>query len=206
MIPQPTVDLILDAEGLDQPGRWPGGGSGVTLGHGYDLGFYSAEEFERDWSAHLTSDQIARLRLALGKTGANAQRLAPEFRDIKVSPAAAREVFERATLPKFAGQTLRAFPGVNLLPPLVFGALVSIVFNRGPGMTGDRRREMREIRDATVAFSGRSVADGPGAQPALLKLIAASIRSMRRLWTGQGLDGLLRRREAEARLVETALA
>src|SRR5581483_9816573 len=32
MIPQPAIDLILSDEGLDQPGKWPGGESGITIG------------------------------------------------------------------------------------------------------------------------------------------------------------------------------
>jgi hypothetical protein len=36
--------------------------------------------------------------------------------------------------------------------------------------------------------------------------IAAELRSMQRLWVGKGVDGLLRRREAEAALVESCIA
>jgi GH24 family phage-related lysozyme (muramidase) len=55
----------------------------------------------------------------------------------------------------------------------------------------DRRREMRAIRDA--------VADED------LQEIADQLRSMKRLWEGKNLDGLLTRREAEAQLVESAI-
>lgn len=205
MIPQEAIDLILESEGLDQPSRWPGGGSGITLGHGYDLGFYSAEEFERDWSPHLSPEQIARLKTALGKTGANARAIAPRFRDIRISETAAREVFARATLPKFEAQTRRAFLGVELLPALVLGVLTSLVFNRGPGMTGERRREMFAIRAAIEGWSQRAPSTREAALRPLLLIIAAQIRAMKRLWIGQGLDGLLRRRDAEARLIESAI-
>jgi GH24 family phage-related lysozyme (muramidase) len=56
----------------------------------------------------------------------------------------------------------------------------------------DRRREMRAIRDA--------VARGDLAE------IAAELRSMKRLWQGRGLGGLVARREEEAQLVESAIA
>jgi GH24 family phage-related lysozyme (muramidase) len=36
--------------------------------------------------------------------------------------------------------------------------------------------------------------------------IAAQLRSMKRLWEGQGLGGLIARREEEAQLVESAVA
>ena len=77
------------------------------------------------------------------------------------------------------------------MPPDAQGALVSLVFNRGPGMDGDRRREMRAVRDAVARKD--------------LREIAGQIRAMKRLWEGQGLDGLLRRRDAEADLVESAI-
>ena len=34
-------------------------------------------------------------------------------------------------------------------------------------------------------------------------LIAKELRKMKRIWQGKGLDGLLTRREAEAKLVES---
>jgi GH24 family phage-related lysozyme (muramidase) len=58
-------------------------------------------------------------------------------------------------------------------------------------MNGDSRREMRAVRDA--------VANGD------LQEIANQLRSMKRIWEGKGLDGLLRRRDAEADLVESAI-
>jgi GH24 family phage-related lysozyme (muramidase) len=38
------------------------------------------------------------------------------------------------------------------------------------------------------------------------KKIAEQIRSMKRLWIGKNLDGLLTRREKEAKMVEEGLA
>jgi GH24 family phage-related lysozyme (muramidase) len=38
-----------------------------------------------------------------------------------------------------------------------------------------------------------------------LRAIAKFLRIMKRLWQGQGMGGLLRRREAEAQLVESAI-
>jgi GH24 family phage-related lysozyme (muramidase) len=39
----------------------------------------------------------------------------------------------------------------------------------------------------------------------ILQQIADEIRSMKRLWEGKGLAGLLRRRDAEAALVESCI-
>jgi GH24 family phage-related lysozyme (muramidase) len=183
--------LILEAEGLDQPGEWPGGGSGITLGIGYDLGYVTAEQFEQDWSKHLTAEQVKRLKTVIGLTGGSAKMRAPQFRDIKVTRAQGEEVFKERTLPLHSGRTEKAFPGVDQLPADAQGALVSLVFNRGPGMEGDRRKEMRAVRDAVARKDLQEIAD--------------QIRAMKRLWVGQDLDGLLRRRDAEADLVESTI-
>jgi len=183
--------LILSAEGLDQPGKWPGGGSGITIGIGYDLGFVTTEQFEEDWGEHLTDDQIERLKTVIGLKGGSAQMRAPQFTDITIKREDAEAVFKERTLPLHSQRTEEAFPGVDELPPDAQGALVSLVFNRGPGMDGDRRREMRAVRDAVANQD--------------LQEIANQIRAMKRLWEGKGLDGLLKRRDAEADLVESAI-
>jgi GH24 family phage-related lysozyme (muramidase) len=183
--------LILSAEGLDQPGKWPGGGSGITIGIGYDLGFVTTEQFEEDWGEHLTDDQIERLKTVIGLKGGSAQMRAPQFTDITIKREDAEAVFKERTLPLHSQRTEEAFPGVDELPPDAQGALVSLVFNRGPGMDGDRRREMRAVRDAVANQDLQEIAD--------------QIRAMKRLWEGKGLDGLLKRRDAEADLVESAI-
>ncbi len=83
------------------------------------------------------------------------------------------------------------FPGIAELPPDAQGALVSLVFNRGTSMEGDRRAEMRAIRDAVPSSDLQEIAD--------------QLRSMKRLWINKGLDGLLRRREEEAKLIESCI-
>jgi GH24 family phage-related lysozyme (muramidase) len=186
-----ALKLILEAEGLDQPGKWPGGGSGITLGIGYDLGYVTVEQFEQDWGKILSADQMTRLKTVIGLKGGAAQMRAPQFRDIKVTRAQAEKVFKKRTLPLHSARTEQAFPGVDQLPPDAQGALVSLVFNRGPGMDGERRKEMRAVRDAVAKKD--------------LGEIARQIRAMKRIWEGQGLDGLLRRRDAEADLVESTI-
>jgi GH24 family phage-related lysozyme (muramidase) len=190
--------MILDHEGLSQPSQWPGGQSGITLGHGYDLGHQTAARLREDWERHLGADVVRRLEAATGKSGASAKALAPRFRNIRVTREAAGEVFAERTLPRYIAMTERVLPGVEILPDDARGALVSLIYNRGGGMKdkpGDRlerRREMRAVRDA--------VARGDLAE------IAAQLRAMKRLWEGRGLDGLLQRREDEARLVEMCIA
>jgi hypothetical protein len=57
---------ILDAEGLDQPGKWPGGASGVTIGIGYALGYVTEDQFESDWASYFTVAHEERLKTCIG--------------------------------------------------------------------------------------------------------------------------------------------
>jgi GH24 family phage-related lysozyme (muramidase) len=197
-VPDEALALILDAEGLDQPSKWPGGSSGITIGVGYDLGFVTEDQFEEDWSPFLSGDDIDRLKDVIGLSGDKASHRASEFGDIKIKRPDAEQVFKERTLPLYSQRTENALPGVDQLPAAAQGALVSLVFNRGGGMKDDpsrpgdeTRREMRAIRDAVAAGDLQEIAD--------------QLRSMKRLWEGKGLDGLLKRRDAEADLVESAI-
>ena len=189
-------DLIFKFEDLDQPGEWPGGESGITIGIGYDLGFATAKQFRDDWSDCLSAGDCDTLAGVLGLTGQKAKALAPSLKKILIQRADAEKVFMQRSVPAAQKQTETAFPGVDKLPPDAQGALVSLIYNRGPRMT-DRdpqlqdRREMRAIRDAVVKGD--------------LKEIAAQLRSMKRLWEGKGMGGLLKRRDAEADLVESCI-
>jgi GH24 family phage-related lysozyme (muramidase) len=203
-IPKAAIDLILEAEGIDQPGRWPGGGSGITLGYGCDIG---ADPVSLNfWKGILTEDQMARLAMAKGKTGRAAAQIQTRFSDIKVTREQAMAVFLQQSLPREIRLTMQAFPGSDRLPDAAFGSLVSLVYNRGTEMDGERRREMRAIRDAIV--NSAKLDEGEPAQVRmnnLLRFIAGQFREMKRLWKRMGLDGLLTRREAEAKLVESAI-
>jgi GH24 family phage-related lysozyme (muramidase) len=189
-------DLIFKFEDLDQPSEWPGGESGITIGIGYDLGFATADQFRGDWGDCLPAEHCDTLCGVLGLTGQKAKARAAELKAIRIDRTAAEKVFMERSVPDAQKQTEAAFPGVDKLPPDAQGALVSLIYNRGPRMT-DRdpktqdRREMRAIREA--------VRQGD------LQGIAAQLRSMKRLWEGKKMGGLLKRRDAEADLVESCL-
>lgn len=195
-----ALQLILDVEVgggqsyyercLARP-SWPGGQSGVTIGIGYDLGYTPEARFLADWPGGFNSSERRRLCAVIGRKGEIAKEFISGLADIWIPWAAARAVFVDCTIPFWVEETIKAFPGAENLPADAFGALVSLVFNRGPSMTGERRTEMRWIRTAVAQD------DLPG--------IAKSLRAMKRLWVGKGLDGLLARREAEAKLVEGAV-
>lgn len=172
---------------------WPGGASGVTIGVGYDLGYTPGARFLADWH-HLPVDQRNRLAEMIGIKGERARVAVRRVRDIVIPWHSAFAVFEARTIPYWIEQTLKAFPGADKLPPDAFGALVSLVFNRGPATKGKNREEMAVIE--------KVLADG--VQAGDCEKIAKAIESMCRIWKGRGLDGLLRRRRAEAAMVRHA--
>ena len=86
---------------------------------------------------------------------------------------------------------------MDVFPGVVQGALLSLVFNRGTSLEGGRREEMRRIRDLLASNSPKRET---------LEAVAAQLRQMKSIWAGKGLDGLVIRREKEARWVESAIA
>ena len=181
-------ELLLSHEGFSQPSEWPGGQSGVTIGIGYDLGQCSADQFKQEWGDLLDAATIERLCRTIGLSGDDAKAAAKQLGDVKIPIAAGQKVFFERSVPRYQERTAKAFPGLEKLPADAQGALVSLVYNRGTSFKGDSRREMRAIRDLVPQCD--------------LKNIAAQIRSMKRLWEGKGLSGLIRRREDEAALIE----
>ena len=177
-----ALDLILEYEVgggrayyekyLSGP-TWPGGASGMTLAIGIDCGYYTATELGKIFS-FLPAKQY---------TSSNKND------GIRVTWDQAVSIFNTYTWPKFASLTDKAFPGADQLCDNAYGALVSLVFNRGSSLSGSSRSEMRTIRELVPKKDYKGIAE--------------ELRSMKRIWEGKGLDGLLARREAEAKLVET---
>ncbi|MBE9120361.1 peptidoglycan-binding protein [Tychonema sp. LEGE 07199] len=175
-------------EKLLQRPTWPEGASGITIGIGYDLGYNSLEVFNQDWHKLGDADR-KRLSNCCGLKGESAKSRLASVRDILISWELAWEVFNIVTIPKFYNFTKEAFPGFEELPADVQGGLVSLVFNRGTSMEGNRRREMRAIRDLVRKKD--------------VKGIAEQIREMKRIWVGTSIaTGINRRRDAEAALIE----
>lgn len=169
---------------------YPGGESGVTIGIGYDMGYNNAAQFATDWKAILPASDYDRLAPHLGKKGSSAKAAIPSVKDISVPWESAEVVFKSNTLPRFIKETIRAFPGSDKLHEDAFGALVSLVFNRGGSTSGSSRAEMLNIKNAIASNKGD-----------IYNYIADQIIAMKRLWVGKGLDGLLTRRNKEAEMV-----
>lgn len=179
---------------LSRP-TWPGFSSGVTIGIGVDLGYDS--DILDSLCCELSESQVTRLQKAVGVKGQRAKAVAQGLRDITISWEFAAEYFERVTLPKYIAQTLQAFPNSENLPDDAFGALVSLVFNRGPLINNtDRRREMANIRKL-LAESDENIS------ASTIRAIAAQVKGMSRLWpdNSSSTGDLHDRRLKEAKLI-----
>lgn len=169
---------------------WPKGASGPTIGIGIDCAYYSKEELSKIFS-FMQEDKLKLIQEASGKKGEAGKEYTKVLREagIELEWNKAFEIFITTTWSKFANLTEKTFYGVDQLHDDTYGALTSLIFNRGSSLTGDSRLEMRNIR---VLVPKKNY-----------KQIAEEIRKMKRLWEGKGMDGLLERREAEAKLVES---
>jgi len=206
MLNKKSLDLILEFEVgggenyynkfLKNP-TWPEGQSGVTIGVGYDLGYVNKSEFSEDWK-DLPKEIFDRLYKVVGIKGYNAKNLVRGLKDISIPWDLALKVFNNKTVSKFWNLTKETFPNFDNLPEDAKGGLVSLVFNRGNALEGDRRREMKLIRDAmaiTSTFDQKA-----------LTFIANQIRNMKRIWIGGSIEkGMSRRRDAEAKIIEESL-
>lgn len=168
---------------------WPGGASGLTWGLGYDGGHQPEHIIERDWASH---PHAQRLGDSAGVTGTAAKALVPQYRDVIVKWALATEVFDSSSAPRYMRLARQAYgPGFDRAPMPVRCALSSETYNRGPGMTGDRRKERREIRDVCLS-----------ADPVDVACVAQQLEASCRVWANdnQNGKGLCSRRQDEARV------
>lgn len=171
---------------------WPGGGSGVTIGIGYDVG-YAKGHLVNDWTGKIPTAMIDALKPVVGVTGSSAAKLARQLEGVVDIPfEAAMSVFKDTDVPRWVKTVQDALPNCNLLEKDCLGALVSLTYNRGPSFSrsGARYAEMRDIK---MHMKNRE-----------FRLIPDDIRHMKRLWPT--MPGLQTRREKEAQLFEQGLA
>ena len=173
----------------DKHPEWPGAESGVTIGVGWDLGQTPASETSRAWSPHLNAATLALLVSVSGHKGQAAKEVLKHVRHLVIPWTSAHSVFENVTLPTWYMRTLRIYPQMVDLHGDCAAALVSLCFNRGTSLTGERRREMCNIQ--ALLRTGN------------LKEIPKQFREMKRLWPT--LEGLRRRRVQEGDLFEGGL-
>ena len=160
--------------------------SGVTVGMGYDCGHMSAATIRKDWSSVIPMRMV---NLLAGVAGFKKQRAVdslPGLREVVIPAEAALQVFYNNTIYKFSKQAYSIYPNLPNIHPVEQSVIVGLVYNRGMGLDGDRRKEMRQL---VTDIKNDNDAD-----------MAATIRRMSRLWPD--VLGLRRRRELEAALVE----
>ena len=201
MISKKSIDLIIQFEigGRSyydkalQKVTWPGGASGATVGIGYDLGYNTEKQFLLDWSPGLNLNFVNALKPLCGLKGEKVKGMIKgEILNVRIPYNIAYDVFVRSSVPRFYKAALTIYPDMIHLNDDTQGALVSMVFNRGTSLVGDRRKEMKAI----VELVKKQDYEG----------IAEEIEKSKRLWEGVGLDGLVIRREAEADLIRDSIA
>lgn len=163
---------------------WPTTNSGITIGIGYDLQFANEEKLRADWSDVLPADTIARFVAVLGHPGSD--DLLASVADVDVPLPVAITVFLKRMMPDHVAKTRVAYSELDNLPPARRTALISLVFNRGNSLEGDRRREMKRIQELLDSGDFDAV---PG-----------QFEAMRRLWDPVKERGLIERRQREATL------
>lgn len=202
MIITPKVlHLFHRWEGMNQPGKVPPlESSGVTIGWGSDLGQYrdrpglsARDAFSADWKDVLPRNHHDRLRSVVGLKGAQARGAALGLRDIVIQGVAADKVFSRM-FDRYAILTLKAFPELEKYNADVQGAVVSIVYNRGPGLDDDPttikgREGMSEL--AALIAAGAECEE-----------IGNCVHAMSQNWQDAVADGLHARYAATAQLIK----
>jgi hypothetical protein len=169
---------------------WPGVESGVTIGVGWDCGYNTVSQLCSDWGALLDEEVIEPLKECCGLKGRAAMALLPTVKDIEIPWEAAVEVFNKHTVPRFYLMMLRTYPQAESLHPDAASALLSLIFNRGGSLNGERRIEMSDIKACLINKDYSDIPD--------------LLRKMKRLWPDTA--GLRKRRDAEAALFEQAYA
>lgn len=163
--------------------------SGVSWAYGYDAHQNSKANILLDWE-RLPAPEPARLAATQPFYGQSAVQPWRSVRDILIPHSVGDDVFIRVDMARTYDQCRRAMPGFEDLRPNAQSAIASLVFNRGPGMSGPNRLEMRNIRDAVPSRDYEEM--------------ATQFRKMKRVWTGTSIQaGMYRRRDAEAQLVLT---
>lgn len=168
----------------------PGGDSGPTIGIGYDLGTQTRAAIRESWGWH---SRIKQLETASGQTGpARCKAWKAANPGITVFYEDALRVFETQDWPVYVAATRRAYNrGWGELTLWHQGGLASNSYNRGFSFIGDRRREMRTIRDRCVPKADASCS-------------AAQLRASCWVWEGTDIyKGICARRFDEAAFVES---
>ncbi|MFA6080524.1 MAG: hypothetical protein WC753_03550 [Candidatus Gracilibacteria bacterium] len=207
-----SVDIgpIQGWEGTDYGTNYPGSPqSGFTIGYGYDLRFNTPTDVEKDWGGKIDKKYIDVLKSYCGKAFSfdGAKKLQNEleavggFKNFRSAIDTAKgPVLKEITLPKFIAQTKHIYPQIVNLQTPAQTALVSLVYNRGPALSGSGRGEMQEIQDLLKTLPNYS--SRPGDFYKKLAQLFEKMNQTKSSWP----RGLKRRRNEEAALIRTCSA
>jgi hypothetical protein len=162
--------------------------SGVTIGIGYDCGQVTAQKILSDWSPYIPLEQAQRLAATAGLKKHAALAESNKMQDISIPIEVALKQWYEKKLPYTAKQTVAIYPNLPNLHPYEQTCLISLVFNRGASLEGDRRKEMKDLVAATNLDDD--------------KAMGKLFRDMKRLWPDT--RGLQIRRDLEAEIIEMA--
>lgn len=192
-----TMEFILSYEGFKEypyvprkkeNGEWITiGTSGITIGYGYDLGQQSSSQIANDLSGLFTNDEIKRFQSVAGLKKTDAIQNLYKVKDISITKNKALELTKKAKA-NYAQKTYNIWSEVIDLHPHCQGALLSIVYNRGNSLLGDKRIEMKNIQNDLQRKEFNNISN--------------EIRKMKRHWIEKGL---INRRETEAVYFENGL-
>ena len=198
-LPEPSGELtaagvtFIGREEISSPARyralfrhptWPTANSGITIGIGYDLRHVTRAELRADWSSVLDPSTLAQLETAIRVPGSPA--LVAALGGIDVPLPGAMRVFLKRMVPTHAARTRSIYPTLDTLPPARRTALISLVFNRGTDLDGDRRSEMKRIQGLLASGD--------------LDPVAQELEAMTRHWNPATERGVIERRRREATL------
>lgn len=198
---QAAIDLIVTEEDSGQAYyarhythfEWPEGASGATVGIGYDCGYSTADGIRQDWTDFVSPDTVAALMRAASLKGQAAHAFVQQHgASVTITWDQALAQFKAHELPKWEDMLERDLANADELSGDCFGALTSLIYNRGDGgfrSPGARYLEMRAI---AVHMAKHEFSKIPG-----------EFLSMRRLWPKGG--DLWNRRMHEATLFTKGL-
>jgi|DEB0MinimDraft_3_1074331.scaffolds.fasta_scaffold37899_2 hypothetical protein len=129
---------------------WPGGASGPTFGVGWDAGYNTSAKAMEVWEPIIGTARAKRIAAACGVKGTKAKAIYRNFRDFEISYEEAMQAFLADSVPRFARLTVKTFSDITNCHPVCQAGLLSMVFNRGNKVSGNRRRHMKAIQDNTT--------------------------------------------------------
>jgi GH24 family phage-related lysozyme (muramidase) len=196
-VSEKTMKFILSYEGFKSKPYVPKdvngnilGTSGITIGYGYDLGQQTSKQVEKDLDGFYTLEEIKKFQSVAGLKQNNAVNNLSKVQNLTITKDTAMQLTRRVKA-NYAQKTYDIWPEVIDMHPHCQGALLSIVYNRGNSLNGDRRKEMKNIQ---IYLSNNDSSKIP-----------TEIIAMKRLWNINIEKGLHLRRDEEAKYFKKGL-